>query len=576
MQNKKRILIVGGVAGGASCAARLRRLCENCEIVLFDKGEHVSFANCGLPYFVGNVIKEEEQLLVANPELFHDRFNIQVHTRHEVTSIDRLNKSITVIDLETGTERTEAYDALVLATGAKAIRPPLVGIDLPGIYSLRTIPDSKKLKAAASHAKRAVIIGGGFIGLEMAENLAHIGLEVTIIEMATQVMPPLDADMAGYVKTCLENNNISLLLGQAVQSFKQLAKGIEVHYSGGCIETDLVLLAIGITPESSLAKQADLQVGERGGIRVDDKMQTNDTSIWAVGDVIEVQDFVTQQQFSLPLAGPANRQGRVAASSILEAFNPELDRKLRFKGVLGTAVCQVFEHTIAMTGASEKLLQRTGIDNYQVIYLHPRHHVGYFPGAHSIHLKLIFAKADGKILGVQGFGQEGVARRIDVIAMAMQMHATVYDLEDSELCYAPQFGAAKDPVNMAGMIAANHLRGDLPLAQWQDLKAGEHQVVDVRSNAEYAKEHIVDAINIPIEELRARLYELGKDKELWLVCGVGQRAYYALRLLLQAGYQAKILSGGMQTYKAMEMQSSHSLISTSSAVSPGWGNNSQS
>jgi NADPH-dependent 2,4-dienoyl-CoA reductase/sulfur reductase-like enzyme/rhodanese-related sulfurtransferase len=570
MQNKKRILIVGGVAGGASCAARLRRLCENCEIVLFDKGEHVSFANCGLPYFVGNVIKEEEQLLVAQPELFHDRFNIQVCTRHEVTSIDRLNKSITVIDLETGTEQIEAYDALVLATGAKAIRPPLVGIDLPGIYSLRTIPDSKKLKAAASHAKRAVIIGGGFIGLEMAENLAHIGLQVTIIEMATQVMPPLDADMAGYVKTCLENNNISLLLGQAVQSFKQLATGIEVHYSGGCIETDFVVLAIGITPESSLAKQADIQMGERGGIRVDSKMQTNDASIWAVGDVIEVQDYVTQQQFLLPLAGPANRQGRVAASSILEAFNPDLDRKLRFKGVLGTAVCEVFDHTIAMTGASEKSLQRAGIDNYQVIYLHPGHHVGYFPGAHSIHLKLIFAKTDGKILGVQGFGQEGVVRRVDVIAMAMQMHATVYDLEDSELCYAPQFGAAKDPVNMAGMIAANHLRGDLPLAQWQNLKASEHQVVDVRSNAEYAQEHIVDAINIPIEELRARLHELRKDKELWLVCGVGQRAYYALRLLLQAGYQAKILSGGMQTYKAMDVQSSHTLISTSSAVSPGW------
>ncbi|NOR79654.1 MAG: CoA-disulfide reductase, partial [Methyloprofundus sp.] len=365
MQTKKRILIVGGVAGGASCAARLRRLCESCEIVLFDKGEHVSFANCGLPYFVGNIIQEEEQLLVANPKLFNDRFNIQVYTQHEVTTIDRLNKTITVKNLIAGDDRVEKYDALVIATGAKAIRPPLAGIDLPNIYSLRTIPDSVKLKAAAAKAKRAVIIGGGFIGLEMAENLSHLGLQVSIIEMATQVMPPLDADMASYVKTCLENNNIDLLLGQAVELFKQTATGLEVFYSSGSIETDIVLLAIGVTPESSLAKQAGLQLSERGAMQVNSQMQSSDASIWAVGDVIEVQDLVTRQRFSLPLAGPANRQGRIAAGAILESFNPELDRKLSFKGVLGTAVCQVFDYTIAMTGASEKALQRAGIQNYQ-------------------------------------------------------------------------------------------------------------------------------------------------------------------------------------------------------------------
>ena len=550
MQKKKRILIIGGVAGGASCAARLRRLCESCEIVLFDKGEHVSFANCGLPYFVGNVIQEEEKLLVAKPKLFNDRFNIQVHTQHEVTAINRLNKTITVSNLIEGNDRIEEYDALVIATGAKAIRPPLVGIDLPNIYSLRTIPDSLKLKAAAAEAKRAVIIGGGFIGLEMAENLAHLDLDVTIIEMATQVMPPLDEDMASYVKTCLESNNINLLLGQAVESFKQTETGLEVYYSNGSIKTDIVLLAIGVTPESSLAKQAGLQLSERGAIQVNEQMLSNDASIWAVGDVVEVLDIVTQQRFSLPLAGPANRQGRIAASAILESFNPELDRKLRFKGVLGTAVCQVFEYTIAMTGASEKTLQRAGILDYQTIYLHPGHHVGYFPGAHPIHLKLIFAKADGKILGVQAFGQKGVARRVDVISMAIQMQATVYDLEESELCYAPQFGAAKDPVNMAGMIAANHLRHDLPLADWGDLQDNEYQVIDVRSPAEYDASHIDVAINMPIEELRGRIAELDSDKEVWLVCEVGQRAYYALRLLLQSGYKAKILSGGMKTYYA--------------------------
>ena len=550
MQNKKRILIVGGVAGGASCAARLRRLCEKCEIVLFDKGEHVSFANCGLPYFVGNVIEEEDKLLVAKPQLFNDRFNIKVHTQHEVTAIDRLNKTITVINLLDQQERIESYDALVLATGAKAIRPPLVGIDSPNIYSLRTIPDSHKLKAAAAKAKSAVIIGGGFIGLEMAENLAHLGLEVTIIEMATQVMPPLDEDMASYVKTCLEANKIKLQLGQAVESFKQTESGLEVHYSNGHLATDMVLLAIGVLPESSLAKQAELQLSERGAIQVNAQMQTSDASIWAVGDVVEVQDLVTQQRFSLPLAGPANRQGRISASAILQSFNPELDRKLSFKGVLGTAVCQVFSHTIAMTGASEKALQRSGITDYQAIYLHPGHHVGYFPGAQPIHIKLIYAKKDGRILGVQAFGKEGVARRVDVISMAMQLNGTVYDLEESELCYAPQFGAAKDPINMAGMIAGNNLRDDLPLADWDQLNANQHQVIDVRSPAEFSAGHIDGAINIPLEEMRHRIKELSPDKEVWLICGVGQRAYYAYRLLFQSGYKAKILSGGMQTYLA--------------------------
>ncbi len=550
-KRKKRILIVGGVAGGASCAARLRRLCETCDIVLYDKGPHVSFANCGLPYFVGNVIEDEAKLLVATPDLFKQRFNIEVHTEHEVVQINRGEKIILVKNLQDGSVSEESYDALVLSTGSKAIRPPLPGIDLPGIFVLRTIPDSHKLRNAAKNAKRAVIIGAGFIGLEMAENLAKLGLSVTMVEMARQVMPPLDPEMAVYVENSLQENGIELLLGNAVESFSRQDGSLFVHCSGGQdITTDLVLLAIGVLPESSLAKQAGLQVGERGGIQVDETMQTSDPSIWAVGDVIEVSDTVTGQAMSVPLAGPANRQGRIAAGAILETFDKTLQRNLRFRGVQGTAVCQVFTQTIAMTGASEKSLHRAGMGNYQVVYLHPGHHVGYFPGAHPIHIKVLFAEPDGKILGVQAVGREGVARRVDVIAMAMQMGATVFDLEESELCYAPQFGAAKDPVNMAGMIASNYLRGDLPLADWSKLKDPEHCLLDVRSESEYQAAKISVAINIPLEQLRDRIQEVPGDREIWLVCAVGQRAYYATRLLLQHGFAVKILSGGMQTYRA--------------------------
>jgi NADPH-dependent 2,4-dienoyl-CoA reductase/sulfur reductase-like enzyme/rhodanese-related sulfurtransferase len=552
---QKRILIVGGVAGGASCAARLRRLCEHCEIVLFDKGQHVSFANCGLPYFVGNVIEDDKKLLVATPDLFKDRFNIDVHTEHEVLNIDRESKSITVKNLQNGSIREEHYDCLVLSTGSKAIRPPLPGIDTPGIFVLRTIPDSHKIRAAAKNAKRAVIIGAGFIGLEMAENLAKLGLSVTMIEMAQQVMPPLDPEMAMFVEDCLLNNGIELKLGVAVESFSnpEQSQGIAVHYTGGgVIDTDIVLLAIGVQPESSLAKQAGLNVGARGGIQVNTTMQTSDSSIWAVGDVIEVVDVVTDQAVSVPLAGPANRQGRIAAGAVLETFDKAKKRNMQFRGVQGTSVCQIFEQTIALTGANEKSLQRAGIQNYQVVYLHPGHHVGYFPGAQPIHIKLLFSVDTGHILGAQAFGKEGVARRIDVLAMALQMGATVYDLEESELCYAPQFGAAKDPVNMAGMIAANHLRGDLPLADWHKLDDADHCILDVRGEADYKAGHIDGARNIPIEKLRERFHELTTDKEIWLVCGVGQRAYYAIRLLLQNGYQAKVLSGGMATYKVMK------------------------
>jgi NADPH-dependent 2,4-dienoyl-CoA reductase/sulfur reductase-like enzyme/rhodanese-related sulfurtransferase len=550
---KKRILIVGGVAGGATCAARARRLCETCEIVVFERGQHVSFANCGLPYFVGDVITSEAKLLVANPDTFKQRFNIEVHTETEVSSINRESRMIEVRDLKTGVTRQEHYDSLVLATGAQPVRPPLPGIDLPGIYALRTIPDSNKIKSAAEQARNALIIGGGFIGLEMAENLVKLGLNVTLLELANQLLPPLDPEMAGYASLKLKEHGINVCLGEAVEAFESMPnKGLRVRTSKGVtLDTDLVIIGIGVRPETTLAKAAGLELGALGGIRVDDFMRTSDPSIWAVGDVVEVMNLITQEWQLVPLAGPANRQGRVAATSIIHQLSGSAcgDSSLHFDGVLGTAICELFGLSIACTGANEKQLHRAGIP-YEKIYLHPGHHASYFPGAKPIHIKLLFSKPDGRILGAQAVGELGVARRIDVIATAMKNRATVFDLEELELCYAPQFGSAKDPVNLAGMVAGNYLRNDLPLADWNTLEQTSALLVDVRSESEYNAGHIDNACNIPLESLRKRLEELPGDREIWLVCGVGQRAYYALRLLLQNGFQVKILSGGMEAYKA--------------------------
>ncbi|QFY41219.1 CoA-disulfide reductase [Candidatus Methylospira mobilis] len=552
---KKRILIVGGVAGGASCATRARRLCENCDIVLFERGPHVSFANCGLPYFVGDVIQSEAKLLVATPQLFRERFNIDVRTETEVVAINRETRMIEVRDLRSGEVDFEHYDALVLATGATPIRPSLPGIDLPGIHVVRTIPDSRKLKAAVSNAGSAVMVGGGFIGLEMAENLAGLGLKVTVLELANQVLPPLDPEMAFYVAERLQTCGVQLRLGEAVEAFTaKEGGGLSLQTSrGSAIESDLVILGIGVRPEVSLARKCSLELGERGGIRVDEFLHTSDPNIWAVGDVVEVKNRITGEWQLMPLAGPANRQGRIAASHIIYGFRCKAGQDapppLTFDGILGTAVCEVFGLTVATTGVSEKALRRAGIEDFQAVFLHPGHHVSYFPGAKPIHMKLLFSVRDGRILGAQAIGEADVARRIDVIATAMMQDATVYDLEEFELCYAPQFGAAKDPVNMAGMIASNVLRGDLALANWNDISNTDALILDVRSPAEFDAGYMPDALNIPLETLRERLAELPVDREILLVCGVGQRAYYAARTLKQAGFQVSILSGGMQTYR---------------------------
>jgi NADPH-dependent 2,4-dienoyl-CoA reductase/sulfur reductase-like enzyme/rhodanese-related sulfurtransferase len=549
---KKRILIIGGVAGGASCAARLRRLCEQCEIYLIDKGEYVSFANCGLPYYVGDVITDRKDLIVATPDKFEKRFNIRVRTRHQAMAINRQSKTVTLKNLQTGEQFQQDYDALVLSTGASPIKPPLPGIDLPGVYQLRTIPDSQRLKAAAKNAKRAVIIGGGFIGLEMVENLSRLGLEVTLIERGNQVMSPLDPEMASYVKQTLEAHGIQVLLNTHVTAFSQDNDNLTVHCEGQHdILADIVLLAIGVRPSVELAEQAGIKLGQHGGIIVTEQQQTSDPAIWAIGDVVENKDWVLGSRHPLPLAGPANRQGRIAAASILESFQPLAQRKQFFRGVQGTAVCKIFELTVAMTGANEKTLMRNE-KTYQAIYLHPGHHVGYFPGAKPIHIKMIYQPDNGKLLGIQAIGEAGVSRRVDVFSMAMQMNGTVLDLEEAELCYAPQFGAAKDPINLAGMIAANHLRQDLQLADWRNVYQDNHLVLDVRSDAEYQEEHIEGAINIPLEHLREKIDTLNADQEVWVVCGVGQRAYYAVRFLIQAGFQVKILSGGMKTWRTFK------------------------
>ena len=538
------------MAGGASCAARARRLSEEAEIIIFERGPYVSFANCGLPYYVGDVISKESDLIIATPPYFRERFNIEVRVHNEVTAIDRQKNEVQVRNTETGETYREGYDALVLSPGAAPIRPPLPGIDLPGIFSLRTIPDSHRIMEWITEqgARRAFIVGGGFIGLEMAENLVRRGIAVSIVEMLPQVMPPLDPEMAVLVQDHLVANGVSLHLGDAVAGFETGVDGhgiIVATQSGEKHSCDMVILAIGVRPEIKLAKEAGLEIGERGGIRVDDQMCTSDRRIWAVGDAVEVRDVVSGEWTLLALAGPANRQGRIAADVIM-------GRDSRFRGVQATAVCKVFDVVVASTGVSEKVLRRSGANGqpakYEKVYLQPNHHVGYYPGAKPIMMKLIFSTEGGRVLGAQTVGEEGVEKRIDVISMAIQKGATVFDLEEAELCYAPQFGGAKDPVNIAGMVAANVMRGDAPVVHWNDMNQGWGTVLDARTPREFAAGHFEGAINIPLDELRERLGELPRDGEIFVYCRQGQRSYYAVRMLRLNGFDARNITGGMLTY----------------------------
>jgi NADPH-dependent 2,4-dienoyl-CoA reductase/sulfur reductase-like enzyme/rhodanese-related sulfurtransferase len=552
-----KVIIVGGVAGGASCAARLRRLDEHAEIIMVERGPFVSYANCGLPYYVGGVITRESSLLVADERVFRELFAIDVRTHCEAINISRENKTVDLRNIVTGEVTAESYDKLVLSPGASPIRPPMPGIDLPGVFKVRTVPDVKEIRewleghdpySSGMHtytgyqtvvpSRRAVVVGGGFIGLEMAENLKHLGLEVTLIQRGEHVMSPIDPEMARYVERHMEKHGVHIVLNDDVTGFQHSPNGsIEVlAKSGQVFPGDIAVLGIGVRPESWLAKEAGLEIGERGGIRVDEQMRTSDPDIFAVGDAIEVKDYVTGQWAHIPLAGPANRQGRIAADVIA-------GRDSRFRGTQGTSIVGLFGAAVAWTGVSEKMLLRLGKTDYEKIYLYPNSHAGYYPGAEYLAMKIIFRKSDGRLLGAQAVGKDGVDKRIDAFAMALQLGGTIYDLGEAELCYAPQFGSAKSPVNFAGMVAADVLHGDMPLTHWNSRNSGF--LLDVRHPEELAIEHAPGAVNIPLDELRVRLDELPKDQEIHVICRSGQRAYYATRVLLQNGFKARILSGGM-------------------------------
>ncbi len=554
-----KVIIVGGVAGGASCAARLRRLDEKAEIIMVERGPYVSYANCGLPYHVSGVISKESSLLVASEALFRAHFAIDARTNCEAISISPKNKTVDLRNVATGEVTTESYDKLVLSPGASSVRPPLPGIDLPGIFHVRTVPDARTIREWVERGttfltgmfnysgiqmvkpvRHAVVVGGGFIGLEMVENLVHLGFDVTLVEMLDQVLAPIDREMANLVEGHLARHGVHLALNDGVAGFTQLDGGaLEVQTkSGKKYPADIVILALGVRPDTTLAKTAGLEVGERGGIRVDEHMRTSDPDIFAVGDAVEVKDFGTGQWSLVALAGPANRQGRIAADVIA-------GRDSHYRGTQGTSIIGLFGGAAAWTGVSEKTLKRLGDADYEKIYLFPNAHAGYYPGAKLIAMKFIFRKSNGKVLGAQALGEDGPAvdKRISALAMAIQMGATVYDLEEAELCYAPQFGSAKDAVNFAGMVAADVLRGDMPLTHWDS--KDKAFLLDVREPVELIVETLPGAVNIPLGQLRSRLGELPRDREIHVICRSAQRAYSATRILLQNGFKARNVSGGM-------------------------------
>ncbi len=540
----KRLIVIGGVAAGSSCATRARRLNEDAEITIFERGPHVSFANCGLPYHVGDIIENEADLLLVSPEDFKNRYAIDVHTRHEVLEIDREARRVSVHDHEHNSTRWENYDNLLIATGARAFTPQIPGLSHPGVFNLRTVPDTRHVREwIDTHAAtRAVVIGGGFIGLETAENLHRRGLQVHVVEASNQVLRPISESLAAMAAQHLVEHGIHLHLSTAVVSIERLDKSVlRVVTSGGvCLETDLVITATGVRPRSSLAIRAGLEIGGHGGVVVDEFMQTSDPCIWAAGDVIETAYTVTGASVYMPLAGPANRQGRLAADSMMGSPRP-------FRGVQGTVVCGLFDLTVASTGISRELLEAQTAIEWNTVWLHPKNHVGYYPGAQFVHLEVNYATGDGRILGAQAIGGAGTARRIDVISMAIQLQGTVFDLEEAELCYAPQYGSAKDAVNLAGMLAANRLRGDFPSTTWEEVDDHGGLLVDVREEHEFSKDHMPGALNLPLSQLRGRLEDLPHHTRLNVYCQSGKRSYDAVRMLSQRGYEARSVLGGLMS-----------------------------
>lgn len=546
----QKIVIIGGVAGGATAATRLRRLSEEDQIILFEKGEYISFANCGLPYHVGGVIKDRQDLLLQTVEGMNSQYGLDVRNFSEVTSINPDQKSVTVLNHQTGESYDESYDKLIISTGAKAIVPNIAGLDkAKNVFSLRNIPDMDLIKAyiAEHEVQVATVIGGGFIGLEMMENLVELGIQVNLVEMAPQVMPNIDFEMAQMLHAQINMHGVNLILEDGLKEFRQEGQEFVLN-SGRILQSDMTILSIGVLPESNLAKEAGLELGFKGGIKVDAQMRTSQKDIFAIGDVIEVVDSVTGNPTNIPLAWPANRQGRLVADVIngLDAA---------YEGTQGTAVAKIFELTAASTGNNERQLQNLGLD-YQAIHIHPNSHAGYYPGASPIALKLLFAP-DGKIYGAQAIGTEGVEKRIDVIATAMRFGAKAEQLASIELAYAPPYSSAKDPVNMLGYTADNLLTGKVASFQWSevaDLQSQGAYFLDVRENFELATGQISGSHTIPLNQLRHRLQELPKDQTIYVYCQVGHRGYNAARILKQAGFEVKNLDGGYKTYKNASYQ----------------------
>ncbi|MGB4962384.1 MAG: FAD-dependent oxidoreductase [Streptococcus suis] len=541
----KKIVIIGGVAGGATAATRLRRLNEEDKIVLFEKGEYISFANCGLPYHVGGVIKERENLLLQTVDGMNQQYGLDVRNFSEVLEINPQSKSVTVLNHQTGERYVESYDQLIISTGAKAIVPPIVGIEeADNVFRLRNIPDMDQIKAyiAENQIATATVVGGGFIGLEMMENLVELGIQVQLIEMAPQVMPTIDIEMAQLIHSQMNIHGVNLILNDGLKEFRQNGRELLLT-SGKTLQTDMTILSIGVLPENTLAKVAGLELGYKGGIKVNQQLQTSQPDIYAIGDAIEVIDLVSGQPTHIPLAWPANRQGRLVADIINGS-------DAGYFGTQGTAVAKVFELTVASTGNSERLLKQAGIE-YETIHIHPNSHAGYYPGASPIALKLLFG-IDGKILGAQAIGTEGVEKRIDVIATAMRFGARADQLASIELSYAPPYSSAKDPVNMLGYTADNILSGKVATFQWSqvdELISNNAFLLDVREEFELATGTIESSHHIPLNQLRQRLGELPKNQPIYVYCQVGHRGYNAARILSQAGFDVKNLDGGYKTYK---------------------------
>ena len=540
-------LIIGGVAGGATVAARLRRMDEKANIILFERGKYVSYANCGLPYYIGDTINNREKLFVQTAKGFTDRFRIDIRTEQEVTAIRPDKKEVEIKNLSTGETYTETYDKLVLSPGAEPLRPSIEGIGSKKIFTLRNVPDTDTIKnyVNTENPKRAIVVGGGFIGLEMAENLHDLGIQVDVVEMANQVMAPLDFSMAAIVHRQLTDKGVGLHLEDGVSRFEEKDGGVTAHLrSGKQIATDMVLLSIGVRPETKLAKDAGLAIGERGGITVNDYMQTSDANIYALGDAVEVRHLVTGQPALIPLAGPANKQGRIVADNIV------FGNKEKYPGSIGTSIAKVFDLTVAAAGANAKLLQRNNIP-YISSYTHGASHAGYYPGAVPLSIKILFAPENGKLLGAQIVGFNGVDKRIEMLAQVIQRGGTVHDLAELEHAYAPPYSSAKDPVNMAGFVAENILNKKSRIIQWRELAElpADTIRIDVRTHDEYKLGTIPGFINIPVDELREHLDELPKEKPIVVTCAVGLRGYLAYRILVQNGFKyVRNLSGGYKTW----------------------------